>query len=193
LVLLVSGTACSKCGVSQTAPTVTGAQVTVNNAKGAPVLSRVSVWQKQEEGQYPRKVTETWVQAVTTGTVIPLAPGAYTLRAQGTGDSFIEAQTEVKDGELRPVRLGFATLFLNGAELPEQGRVRVWQKREGGEKIIVTQLVRPGRTEAVVLAAGEYRIGFLMAGLTDEDANFAPLGGELRLSPGEERTVTVAP
>lgn len=184
--------ACSDC--RRKAPEVTGLRVSVKNAAGVPVLSRVAVFKPREGAAYAAPVTEAWAQAATTGTIVPVAPGDYVVRAQGTGDSFLEGKATVKQGKLADVELGFATLVLDGSGVTQQGRVRVWQKLEGGrEQIIVTRLVRPGEKAPLELGAGKYRVGFLKEGLTDEDANFKPFGGDIELAAGTQQDVTVTP
>lgn len=190
-VLTVAG--CGSCQGKAKAPPQTGLRITVKNAAGAPVLSRVAVFKAQEGNAFSAPVTEAWVQAATTGTVVEVPAGSYRVRAQGTGDSFLQAQADVKLDKLTDVELGFATLVLDGAALKAQGRVRVWQKGESGEQIIVTRLVRPGEQAPIELASGRYRVGFLPEGLTDEDKNFKPFGGEIELAAGDQKTVAVTP
>ena len=175
-------------------PELTGVEIVVKNANGDPVLSRVSVQQKTEGSQYPKTVTEAWVQPATTGTFITLQPGDYIVRAQGSGDSFSEDNVTVKKGKTGKVEIGFSTLVLDGTGLPAQGRVRVWKKLGmGGEQIVVTRLVRPNEQAALELASGDYRVGFLKEGLTDEDKNFTPFGGDLKLEAGKRLAVPVKP
>lgn len=188
--------AAAGCGSCQgkKAPPQTGLRISVKNAAGVPVLSRVAVFKPQSGGTYAPPVTEAWVQAATTGTIVEVPAGTYTVRAQGTGDSFLQAQADVKGDMLTDVNLGFATLVLDGAGLRAQGRVRVWQKTgDTGEQIIVTRLVRPGEQAPVELASGRYRVGFLPEGLTDEDQNFKAFGGEIALEAGDQQSVTVTP
>lgn len=194
--ILAAATAASGCGSCRgkpAEPPQTGLKVQVKNAAGAPVLSRVAVLPATAGGGYAAPVTEAWVQATTTGTIITVPAGAYIVRAQGTGDSFLQADAVVKADKLTAVTLGFATLVLDGSGLAAQGRVRVWQKNASGEQIVVTRLVRPGEQAAVELAAGSYRVGFLPEGLTDEDANFKAFGGPIALDSGDTQTVAVKP
>jgi hypothetical protein len=192
LFLLIAMLAVSGCKNKK--PEMTGVEVTVKNANGEPVLSRVSIQQKAEGSQYPKTVTEAWVQPATTGTFIALQPGEYSVRAQGSGDSFSEDRVEVKKGKTGKVEIGFSTLVLDGTGLSAQGRVRVWKKLStGGEQIVVTRLVRPNEQAALEFASGDYRVGFLKEGLTDEDKNFTPFGGELKLEAGKRLTVPVKP
>ncbi len=176
----------------ETAKPVTGLRVSVQNAEGKPVLSRVAVTRAGQTG-YGARVTETWVQPATSGTVISVPEGKYVITAQGTGDSFMRTEAEVKPGKLSEVSLGFATLVLAGDNVKEQGRVRVWQQLgEGKQQIVVTRLVRPGEKAPLALASGKYKVGFLPQGLTDEDENFTPFGGILDLEPGSSITLPVA-
>jgi hypothetical protein len=192
LFLVATLAGCSDC--RHKVPVPTGVRVQVKNAAGVPVLSRVAVFQAQAGAGFAAPVTEAWAQAASTGTIVPLAPGEYVVRAQGTGDSFLEGKATVKKDELADVTLGFATLVLDGAGVTAQGRVRVWQKREGGgEQIIVTRLVRPGEQAPLELGAGKYRVGFLPEGKTDEDANFKPFGGDIELAAGAQVSVKVTP
>lgn len=191
---LISAAGCGSCQGKGKAPPQTGLRITVKNAAGVPVLSRVAVFKPQAGNGYAAPVTEAWVQAATTGTVVAVPAGNYRVRAQGTGDSFLQAEADVKTDKLTDVELGFATLVLDGGALTAQGRVRVWQKTgEAGEQIIVTRLVRPGEQAPIELASGLYRVGFLPDGLTDEDKNFKPFGGEIELAAGDQKTVAVTP
>lgn len=190
VVALVFVAGCSDC--RHEGPTVTGVRVTVKNAAGMPVLSRVAILQPSAPN-FPAPVTEAWAQASTAGTIVALAPGDYVVRAQGTGDSFLEGKATVKKDKLSDVILGFATLVLDGSQVKTQGRVRVWQKLENKDQIVVTRLVRPGEKAPLELAAGKYRVGFLKEGLTDEDANFKPFGGDIELAAGGQQAVTVVP
>lgn len=191
---MMAAAGCGSCQGKDKAPPQTGLRITVKNASGVPVLSRVAVFKPQAGGAYSSPVTEAWVQAATTGTVVTVEPGAYVVRAQGTGDSFLQSDAAVTQDKLTDVALGFATLVLDGSGLKAQGRVRVWQKTgEAAEQIIVTRLVRPGEQAPLELASGRYRVGFLPEGLTDEDKNFKPFGGEISLGAGDQQSVTVTP
>lgn len=193
LVLLIAIFAVAGCK-GKNKPEMTGVEVIVKNANGDPVLSRVSIQQKVEGNPYPKTVTEAWVQPATTGTFIPLQPGDYVVRAQGSGDSFSDDGVTVKKGKTGKVEIGFSTLLLDGTGLPAQGRVRVWKKLSGGgEQIVVTRLVRPNEQASLELASGDYRVGFLKEGPTDEDKNFAPFGGDLKLEAGKRLSVPVKP
>ena len=190
LLVSVSLSACARgCG-SQAKP-VTGIRVLVKDAQGQPVLSRIAVLQPKAGQPFARPVTEAWAQAVSTGTVVTVAPGDYTVRAQGTGDSFLEAPVSVKKDHVSDVKLGFGTLLLDGSAVKQQGRVRVWQKRDGGEQIIVTRLVRVGEKAPIQLGQGNYRVAYLPDGLADKPELWQPFGDTLTLASGQTLRVQV--
>jgi hypothetical protein len=170
-----------------------GIRITVFNANHEPVLSRVSVVAARTSGRIAPEPREEWAKAQTQGTDIFLEPGEYLIRAQGTGDTFLEVPCKVLKFELTRVAVVFSTLILDGSTLEEEGRARVWQKGGDGRlRTVVTRLVRPGEMAALDLAAGEYRVSWLANGLENEDVNFKPFGGKIVLDREAKQTVRVA-
>ncbi len=189
LALLAGG--CTRgCGATPTAP-VTGMRVAVSDAENRPVQSRVSIFPAAApETGYARPVTAVWAPAATDGVLVVLPPGAYRVRAQGTGDSFLETEATVREGELTGVRLGFGSLVLEGTALRDSGRVRIRQFGPGVERIVVTRRLRPAETARLALGEGSYRISWLPDRLADEDANWTPVA-EFQLRQGHTEVVHV--
>lgn len=164
-------------------PRETGVRVRVEDAHGRPVLSRIVVFKGDLTQAYLRPVTEAWVRAEALGTTLPLSPGNYFVRAQGTGDTFLYAPVEVKHGRRVEVRLAFGSIELDGSRLELPGRVRVRslagaRGKDGAleERVIVTRRVGIGEYASIEVAPGKYRLAFLPEGAPDEPAGWRFLG-----------------